>query len=115
MSGFDGVMAYLVSPIDETGAVKDAVLERLCDDLIVKGISGLTPLGSTGEFPYLTQAQRERIVEVTVKATGHRVPVIPGVAASTPMEAIDQARKYRKLNVTGILLTLEVYFPLAAE
>ena len=51
--GFHGVFPYLVSPIDEHGRIKDAVLTRLVNDLIGAGVHGLTPLGSTGEFAYL--------------------------------------------------------------
>jgi 4-hydroxy-tetrahydrodipicolinate synthase len=93
--------------------VKEAVLGDLCNDLIAKGINGLTPLGSTGEFPYLNQGQRDRIVEVTVEAAGNRVPVIPGVSAAAVAGAITQAKTYQLMGATGILLTLDVYFPLS--
>ena len=57
---FHGVFPYLVSPIDSSGEVKADVLGRLCDDLINVGVHGLTPLGSTGEFAYLSWPQRRR-------------------------------------------------------
>ncbi|MGB0386658.1 MAG: dihydrodipicolinate synthase family protein, partial [Ardenticatenaceae bacterium] len=76
---FHGVFPYLVSPIDESGEVKSEVLSRLCEDLIVAGVHGLTPLGSTGEFAYLSWAQRQRVVEVVVQAAKGRVPVVAGV------------------------------------
>lgn len=55
---FRGVFPYLVSPIDDGGRVKDAVLTRLVNNLIDAGVHGLTPLGSTGEFAYLNREQR---------------------------------------------------------
>ena len=64
-----GVFPYLVSPIDAEGEVNGAVLARLCDDLIGQGVHGLTPLGSTGEFAYLSWAQKQRVVEVVVEAS----------------------------------------------
>ena len=64
--GLHGVFPYLVSPIDAAGAVNEAVLAKLCDDLIAQGVHGLTPLGSTGEFAYLSWAQKRRVVEVVV-------------------------------------------------
>ena len=51
---FHGVIPYLVSPVDASGRVIDGELARLCEDLIEAGVHGLTPLGSTGEFAYLT-------------------------------------------------------------
>ena len=60
---FHGVFPYLVSPIHESGAVKRDVLARLCRDLIEAGVHGLTPLGSTGEFAYLTWEQKRDVAE----------------------------------------------------
>lgn len=70
-----GVFPYLVSPIDAGGEVDAVVLEKLCDDLIAQGVHGLTPLGSTGEFAYLSWAQKRRVAEVVVQAARGRVPV----------------------------------------
>lgn len=112
---FHGVFPYLVSPIDERGRVKDAVLARLANDLIDAGVHGLTPLGSTGEFAYMNREQRVRIVEVVVQAARGRVPVVAGVAATTIAEAVDQAETYAALGVQGILAVLEAYFPLTED
>ena len=112
---FHGVFPYLVSPIDERRRVREAVLARLVDDLVGAGVHGLTPLGSTGEFAYLTREQRHRIVEVVVQAARGRVPVVAGVAATTVAEAVEQAKAYEALGVDGILAILEAYFPVDEE
>jgi 4-hydroxy-tetrahydrodipicolinate synthase len=113
--GFSGVFPYLVSPIDERGQVKEAVLTRLVNDLIDAGVHGLTPLGSTGEFAYLNREQRQRIVEVVVRATRRRVPVVAGVAATTIADAVEQVKAYDALGVDGILAILEAYFPVSED
>lgn len=110
-SSFHGVFPYLVSPIDDDGAVLDGVLGRLCEDLVAAGVHGLTPLGSTGEFAYLSRAQRRRIVEVVVEAAAGRVPVVAGVASTTVADAVDQAREVERLGCDGVLAILEAYFP----
>ncbi|HYL91306.1 MAG TPA: dihydrodipicolinate synthase family protein [Burkholderiales bacterium] len=112
---FHGVFPYLVSPVDADGKVKDEVLARLCKDLIAAGVHGLTPLGSTGEFAYLSWAQKRRIVEVVLQAAGKRVPVVAGVASTTVADAVMQARGFERLGCDGILAILEVYFPLTDE
>jgi 4-hydroxy-tetrahydrodipicolinate synthase len=111
-SGFAGVFPYLVTPLDDSGEVKRGVLARLCDDLIKAGAHGLTPLGSTGEFAYLNREQRLRTVEVTIEAAAGRVPVVPGVAATSIADALAQAKTYEKAGAAGILAILEAYFPL---
>ncbi len=112
---FHGVFPYLVSPIDTSGEVKCDVLEQLCEDLISVGIHGLTPLGSTGEFAYLSWTQRRRIVEVVVKAAKKRIPVVAGVASTTIDDAVSQARTFEKLGCDGILAILESYFPISED
>jgi 4-hydroxy-tetrahydrodipicolinate synthase len=106
-----GVFPYLVSPIDDDGRVKDEVLARLVEHLIGAGVHGLTPLGSTGEFAYLSFEQKRRIVEVTVRAAAGRVPVVAGVAATTTADAVRQAIAWQQLGCAGILAILEAYFP----
>jgi 4-hydroxy-tetrahydrodipicolinate synthase len=112
MSNFHGVFPYLVSPIDAQGRIKTDVLGRLCDDLIKAGVHGLTPLGSTGEFAYLTRAQREAVVQATIEAANKRVPVVAGVASTATADAVAQARRWQQLGADGILAVLEAYFPL---
>ena len=68
MADFHGVFPYLVSPVDAEGKIRGDVLGRLCDDLIKSGVHGLTPLGSTGEFAYLNNAQRLAVVQATIEA-----------------------------------------------
>lgn len=112
---FYGVFPYLVSPIDQSGEVKTDVLGHLCDDLIKAGVHGLTPLGSTGEFAYLSWSQRRRIVEVVVDAAQGRVPVVAGVASTTIADAVSQSREFERLGCSGILAILEAYFPIPEE
>ena len=111
MGGFFGVIPYLVSPVDTSGTVLTDVLGRLVDDLIAAGVHGLTPLGSTGEFAYLSREQRASVVAATVKAAAGRVPVIAGVGSTSTADAVEQAKAYQAMGVTGILAILEAYFP----
>jgi 4-hydroxy-tetrahydrodipicolinate synthase len=112
MADFHGVFPYLVSPVDPGGNIRTDVLGRLCDDLITSGVHGLTPLGSTGEFAYLNAAQRVSVVQTTIEAAKGRVPVVAGVASTSTLDAVAQAKAYEKLGADGILAILEAYFPL---
>jgi 4-hydroxy-tetrahydrodipicolinate synthase len=112
MKSFHGVFPYLVSPIDSSGRILTDVLGRLSSDLIKAGVHGLTPLGSTGEFAYLSREQREAVVRATIEAAEKRVPVVAGVASTSTADAVAQARRYQQLGVDGILAILEAYFPL---
>ena len=107
MADFHGVFPYLVSPVDADGQIRTDVLGRLCDNLIGAGVHGLTPLGSTGEFAYLNAAQRLSVVQTTIEAAKGRVPVVAGVASTSTLDAVAQAKAYEKLGADGILAILE--------
>jgi len=112
---FHGVFPYLVSPVDRDGRIKEEVLGRLVDHLIASGVHGLTPLGSTGEFAYLTWEQRKRVVEVVLDANAGRVPVVAGVASTSTAEAMRQAQEFEKLGADGILAVMDAYFPVPKQ
>jgi 4-hydroxy-tetrahydrodipicolinate synthase len=112
MTDFHGVFPYLVSPIDAQGRILTDVLGRLVSDLIKAGVQGLTPLGSTGEFAYLSREQRAAVVRSTIEAAAKRVPVIAGVASTSTADAVAQAKHYQTFGADGILAILEAYFPL---
>ena len=112
MPDFHGVFPYLVSPIDAQGRILSDVLRQLASDLINAGVHGLTPLGSTGEFAYLSREQRAAVVQATIEAAEKRVPVVPGVASTSTADAVAQAKHYQSLGADGILAILEAFFPL---
>src|SRR3954468_9637951 len=112
MADLHGVFPYLVSPVDAAGEIRTDVLGRLCDDLIKAGVHGLTPLGSTGEFAYLSGKQRTAVVRTSIEAAQKRVPVIAGVVSTSTADAVAQAKSYQQLGADGILAILEAYFPL---
>ena len=107
-----GVIPYLASPVDAEGEIDREALARLVEHLIARGVHGLAPLGSTGEFAYLDLRRREAVVQTVVEAAAGRVPVIAGVASTTTADAVAQARRWRTLGADGILAILEAYFPL---
>ena len=113
---FRGIFPYLVSPVDtSTGRVRERALRLLVDHLIECGVHGLSPLGSTGEFPYLTFEQRAEVVQIVVDATAGRVPVVAGVSAFATADAIRQAVRFRELGADGLVLILQTFFPVSAS
>lgn len=108
-----GIYPYLVSPLDSHGAVNEKVLSNLIDNLVEAGVSGLSPLGSTGEVMYLTEQQRLAVVEATVSVAAGRVPVVPGVASFSTADAVAQAKRYELRGVAGLVVMLQAAFPVS--
>ena len=71
--------------------------------------------GFNRRVAYLSWPQRRRIVEIVIQAAPGRVPVIAGVASTTIVDAVSQAREFEQLGCNGILAILESYFPISDE
>ena len=110
---FAGIFPYLVTPIDQSGNLKEDVLRDLVNHLISKGVHGLTPLGSTGEGAYFAWEVKKKVIDVVVKAAKGHVPVIAGVNEMTTHGAVKQAIATEQAGADGILAVLPTYFPLA--
>jgi len=112
---FAGIFPYLVTPVDNSGNLKEDVLRDLINHLISKGVHGLTPLGSTGEGAYFPWEVKKKVVEVVVRTAAGRVPVIAGVNEMTTNSAVKQAKETERIGVDGILVVLPTYFPLVDQ
>lgn len=110
---FAGIFPYLVTPLNADESINAAELARLCRHLIDQGVHGFTPLGSTGEGPYLSESDRLVVVRAVVEASAGRVPVVPAVFSRSTRGAIEQVRAFERLGADGVVLTLDSYFPLA--
>jgi 4-hydroxy-tetrahydrodipicolinate synthase len=109
---WSGVFPYLPTPVDADGTVRQRALAAIVRRCLAAGVHGLTPLGSSGELPYLTGAQRLAVIEGTVTASAGRVPVVSGVGGFDTVSVIRDARAAVAAGSSGILLVILAYFPL---
>jgi 4-hydroxy-tetrahydrodipicolinate synthase len=99
IEGLTGVIPALVTPLHEDGTVDEPAVKRLVDHVLSAGVTGLSPLGSTGEGASLDETARRAMLKAVVAAAGDasvRVPVICGViqphlgAAEADLEAAER-------------------------
>lgn len=101
----EGVFTALVTPFNEDGSVDEKSLRDLVDFQIAKGISGLVPVGTTGESPTLDHHEHDRVIEIVIEQTKKRVPVIAGTGSNSTKEAI---RLTRHAKEAGADFSLQV-------
>jgi 4-hydroxy-tetrahydrodipicolinate synthase len=105
---FRGALTALVTPFRD-GHVDDDALVRLVEAQIAGGIHGLVPCGTTGESPTLSYAEHIHVIEVVMRATAGRVPVLAGAGANSTHEAIELSRACKELGVAGTLQITPYY------
>jgi len=88
----EGVMPAVVTPFDEREEFDEQAFRSLIDWLIERGITGIVPCGTTGEFSLMTQRERARVIEVCVDQVNGRIPVIAGTGDTATKLVIDATR-----------------------
>lgn len=103
-----GVWLPLITPFVH-GAVDLASHDALCRHYADQGIHGLILLGTTGEGPTVTRAERRQIIDVTRDAIGDRLPVYVGVGSNSTAALIDDVRSLASADVDGFLMVSPYY------
>src|SRR5690606_34426662 len=83
-----GIFTPNIVPLDDRGEIQEGELRRYVDWLIDRGVHGLYPNGSTGEFVRFTAEERRRIIEIVAEQTAGRVPILAGAAEANTRETI---------------------------
>jgi 4-hydroxy-tetrahydrodipicolinate synthase len=103
-------MTATPTPLDAAGEIlADAVREHV-ESQIRAGITGIVPAGGTGEFPSLSEAQRVRMVELTVEAAAGRVPVIAGVLHPGLADAARAASTHLSIGADAVMVVTPFYY-----
>jgi 4-hydroxy-tetrahydrodipicolinate synthase len=101
----DGIVPPVCTPLNADGDVDTASLERHIGFLLEAGVNGLFMLGSSSEVAYLTDAQRDLVLEVAVKTAGGQVPVLAGAIDMTTNRVIDRALSAKERGADAIVAT----------
>jgi len=107
--GFRGVFAALVTPMKADEEIDYPKLAAFTEHLICRGVHGLIPLGSTGEYYALSADERERVIRTTVEAAAGRVPVIAGTNAGSTRDVVAFSRQAEQLGCDGVMLAAPYY------
>jgi dihydrodipicolinate synthase/N-acetylneuraminate lyase len=110
----EGVIVALLTPVDREGKVDHGALRRLVERLISRGVTGVSPLGSTGEGYSLGLDQRLAVVDTVAGSVPSGMPVIPGVFAHNQEQAVAEIAAYADHGGTAVLAAPPGYYPLRA-
>lgn len=108
---FRGCYVATLTPFDSADRVDSGAIRAQVDWLISEGVAGLCPVGTTGEFLYLSEAEKVQVIEATVEATQERVPVIAGVWALRETGTAHLARVAEGAGASGVFLPTPIYYP----
>ena len=108
---FEGIFSPTITPLDEKERVDELGFVKQLNRLIDNGVHGIYLLGTSGEFTTLTNTERERAMDIAVKAVGGRVPIICGVMDTSAQRVIQNIEIAEQFGVDVVAATPGYYYP----
>ena len=105
---FKGSNVALITPFKNNGLDEEAYI-RLIHFHIDNGTSGLVPAGTTGESPTLSHQEHQRVIDLCIKESNGRIPVIAGTGSNSTEEAISLTTHAEKAGANGALIVTPYY------
>ncbi|WP_137288365.1 dihydrodipicolinate synthase family protein [Natronorubrum halophilum] len=110
--GLHGVVPPTITAFHDDESVDYETTAEHARFVVDRGVHGVFPLGTNGEFPLLTGDEREGVVEAVVDEVGDEVPVIAGVGAPSTYETVAHAEHAEFVGADGIVVVTPYYYPL---
>jgi len=105
---FRGTFTALVTPF-RNGEIDVAAFEKLIENQIAAGISGLVAVGTTGETPTLSHEERQELIRVSIGTAKKRCLVLAGTGSNATQHAVADTKMAEKLGADGALLVAPYY------
>jgi 4-hydroxy-tetrahydrodipicolinate synthase len=105
---FRGTYTALVTPFRD-GEIDVPALEALIEGQIADAVSGIIAVGTTGESPTLSAAEREQVIRIAVEVGKGRCQVLAGTGSNSTSATIAATRAAEKMGVDGMLIVVPYY------
>ena len=105
---FKGSNVALVTPFKNNVLDVDTYI-KLIHFHIKNGTHGLVPAGTTGESPTLSHKEHQKVIELCIKESNGKIPVIAGTGSNSTEEAISLTKHAEKVGADGVLVVTPYY------
>ena len=105
---FKGSNVALITPFKNDKFDEEAYI-KLIHFHIKNGTNGLAPAGTTGESPTLNHHEHEKVIELCVKESNGKIPVIAGTGSNSTKEAISLTKHAEKIGADAALVVTPYY------
>jgi 4-hydroxy-tetrahydrodipicolinate synthase len=100
-------------PLDDRGRIAEDELRRYVSWLIDRGVHGLYPNGSTGEFLRFTAEERRLITSIVCDEARGRVPVVAGAAEANAAETLRACEHCLAAGAAAVAVVAPFYYKLS--
>ena len=105
---FKGSNVALITPFKNNRLDEESYI-KLIHFQIDNGTSGLVPAGTTGESPTLSHEEHQKVIDLCIKESNGKIPVIAGTGSNSTAEAISLTKHAEKAGADGALIVTPYY------
>jgi 4-hydroxy-tetrahydrodipicolinate synthase len=105
---FRGTYTALITPFRD-GKIDVPAFQALIERQIAGHITGIVPVGTTGESPTLDCDEHLEVIRLAVEFAAGRCEVVAGTGANATREAIELTQAAEKAGATGTLQVCPYY------
>ena len=105
---FKGSNVALITPFKDNKLDVNSYV-KLIHFHLNNGTKGLVPAGTTGESPTLSHEEHQQIIEICIKESQGKIPVIAGTGSNSTSEAISLTKHAEKVGANGALVVTPYY------
>ena len=109
MRSIRGCITALITPFDNKREVDYEGLKKNIRFQIENGVTGILPLGTTGESPTITENEFKDIVSTSVEVAQNKVPVIVGTGSNSTEKTVLTTKKAEELGADAALIITPYY------
>lgn len=109
MTKLRGTFTALITPMNSDESVDFDGLRTLVRFQLESGISGLVPLGTTGETPTLDEFEEEKIIEIVMAEARGKVPIIIGAGSNNTRDAVKYVQRAKDAGADYALVVTPYY------
>tara|TARA_A100001388_G_C28661495_1_gene447005 strand:- start:70 stop:939 length:870 start_codon:yes stop_codon:yes gene_type:complete len=103
-----GSIVALITPFKDDN-LDENTYRKLIDYHLTNGTNGIVPGGTTGESPTLSHSEHKKIIEIAVKETNGKIPVIAGTGSNSTQEAVELSKFAEKAGSDALLIVTPYY------
>lgn len=107
---FKGVGTALVTPFNKDFSIDYKAYERLLDYQLNEGVDALIACGTTAEVATLSEEEKLKLIDITIKKAKDELPIIVGTGSNNTLKAIEFSKKVSEIDGVSALLVVTPYY-----
>ncbi len=106
---YAGTWTAIITPFHEDGSLDEGALRKIVQRQIENGVTGVVPVGTTGESPTTSAAEDARIFEIVVEEAAGKIMVMAGTGSNCTREAVEHTEAAKRAGADCCLVVTPYY------